>query len=491
MKEHSNFFRQRVTPVLFILLCSLITALNATNNPFRVGNTAADSSVFTYVAKVIVNGGMPYRDTFDHKGPLIYLIDACGLLISRQYGVWVLELVSIFCILLIAYKLSKLLSCGRISAYLVVLMTSVGFLYYFDGGNITEEYACIFIALALYIFVKFFRTDHAGNAELTLCGASFAAVFFLRANMVALWVVMCIGVLVHCLRNKKERELPRFVLWFVFGVLIVTVPLMMWLIRNNSFHDFVDAYFKFNVLYSTNNERASITQKISTFAFFCSEAIAVITIPILVGFSLKEHNISDVLCLVSTVFSLTVMSMSGQKYLHYGLILIPLFTYSIARVLSVTEKAHLSERPSACPYVVASLCLVILLFAHTFVEISAAMIPVIKRSGVSMTDKRVADLILSNTDPEDKISVCGNHNILYLLSDRDSASVYSYQTPIANIDPSIKNRYLEDMKSLKAKMIIMTKQGFLYDELTETLNDHYTLLETVSSSEVYLLNLDP
>ena len=64
---------------LYIFFCSLLFSFLCSNNPLQKGYTLTDSSVFTYVAKVIIAGGMPYRDTFDHKGPLIYLIDACGM----------------------------------------------------------------------------------------------------------------------------------------------------------------------------------------------------------------------------------------------------------------------------------------------------------------------------------------------------------------------------------------------------------------------------
>lgn len=51
-----------------------------------------DSSVFRYVAYVMKKGGIPYRDTFDHKGPVLYLINYLGLLINLN-GVWIVEVI--------------------------------------------------------------------------------------------------------------------------------------------------------------------------------------------------------------------------------------------------------------------------------------------------------------------------------------------------------------------------------------------------------------
>ena len=45
-----------------------------------------DSSVFQYIADEMIKGKMPYLDTFDHKGPLIYLFNVAGKLLSDTYG---------------------------------------------------------------------------------------------------------------------------------------------------------------------------------------------------------------------------------------------------------------------------------------------------------------------------------------------------------------------------------------------------------------------
>ena len=58
-------------------------------NPF-VSNAVPgqDSSVFIYVGNILKRGLMPYKDTFDHKGPLLYLLEYAGLFISEnmEYG---------------------------------------------------------------------------------------------------------------------------------------------------------------------------------------------------------------------------------------------------------------------------------------------------------------------------------------------------------------------------------------------------------------------
>ena len=122
--------------LLFLLGCTFITALNASDNPFYVGVKLRDSSVFTYIGKVILQGGMPYRDTFDHKGPLIYLINALGLAINERIGVWLIEFVTVFVILLAAYRLARLLECSERVSRIAVALTALASFYYFNGGPV-------------------------------------------------------------------------------------------------------------------------------------------------------------------------------------------------------------------------------------------------------------------------------------------------------------------------------------------------------------------
>ena len=59
--------------VLFILLVTFLFLQNSPLSIWRGGETGTDSSVFRTVALMMRRGGMPYRDTFDHKGPLLFI----------------------------------------------------------------------------------------------------------------------------------------------------------------------------------------------------------------------------------------------------------------------------------------------------------------------------------------------------------------------------------------------------------------------------------
>ena len=56
-----------------------------------VTTPGGDSSIYTYVAKGMLQGEIPYLDRWDNKGPLFYVINLIGLVIHKTWGQWVVQ----------------------------------------------------------------------------------------------------------------------------------------------------------------------------------------------------------------------------------------------------------------------------------------------------------------------------------------------------------------------------------------------------------------
>ncbi len=104
---------------------------------------------------MIAEGQVPYLDTFDHKGLLIYIINYIGYLISPNRGLWFLELLFMFVSVLFSYKIARKFVSKPLSL-LITLIAFASLYVYFGAGNYVEEYALPFQLVALYIFFDFF-----------------------------------------------------------------------------------------------------------------------------------------------------------------------------------------------------------------------------------------------------------------------------------------------------------------------------------------------
>ena len=99
--------------IAFIISCivALLFGFNSPLHPWVGSEAYTDSSVFKTVALMMEHGYMPYRDSFDHKGPILYIINLIGNSISQYRGIWVIEIIFLTVTFYMLYKISRL-SCG-------------------------------------------------------------------------------------------------------------------------------------------------------------------------------------------------------------------------------------------------------------------------------------------------------------------------------------------------------------------------------------------
>jgi len=107
----------------------------------------------------------------------------------------------------------------------------------------------------------------------------------------------------------------------------------------------------------------------------------------------------------------------------------------------------------------------------------------------SMPINSVAAFIRKNTTDEDAISVFGNYHTLYLLSDRFSASKWSYQTTPIEINPKVCAEYFSDLERTKPKIIVKAKEfdPWIEKQMDDFLSENsYDRIEEISVVSLFL-----
>ena len=137
--------------VIFLILLDLFIVMGSSLNPFSKVVPSIDSSVFIYMGQRLRDGAVPYRDAFDHKGPLLYAIEWLGLTIGNgsTVGIWVIEFISMLFFLYFMYKTAKLFTESDIIAASSVSFGTELLMNSFENRNFSEEYALPFIAFSL------------------------------------------------------------------------------------------------------------------------------------------------------------------------------------------------------------------------------------------------------------------------------------------------------------------------------------------------------
>jgi 4-amino-4-deoxy-L-arabinose transferase-like glycosyltransferase len=134
-----------------ISICGTLYVLVGTS-PLLQPYAYHDSGVFLYAGWRMLNGEIPYRDFWDHKPPMIYLINAAGLAIGRnsRWGVWLLECCAILIAAWIGLSIGKKLF-GSSPAILSMFLWLGTLVFVIQGGNFTTEYTLPLQFFALWL----------------------------------------------------------------------------------------------------------------------------------------------------------------------------------------------------------------------------------------------------------------------------------------------------------------------------------------------------
>ena len=166
-----------------------------------------DSAVFLYTGWRVTQGEVPYRDVWDHKPPLIYYIDALGLLVGGRsgWGVWLIEGVSLLGAAGLGYALMR-----RMYGPLIAAVTSVAWVAKLPAllydGNLTEEYALPLQWLALWLL---YHAEKRGRYkwEGYAIGVTGALAFLLRQNLAGVWMAIGAFLALRAVWRRSWRGL--------------------------------------------------------------------------------------------------------------------------------------------------------------------------------------------------------------------------------------------------------------------------------------------
>lgn len=453
LKSEDTLFKKLVVAGLFAVVAGILIIISSAF-PWNGGMEKTDSSVFLTIGRQMKEGAIPYIDTFDHKGPLLYVINFLAVLINETKGIFIFEFLAVFATLWYMFKIFRLKNehIWFSSVATLLLFTPFLSIYFSEGGNLTEQYAMPFIAYALYVFLKYFIDGKISSLKVFLTGVGFMCVLMMRVNMVGPWLVFGVGIIIRCLVRKEYSELWRYIRWFIVGMLCVAMPLVIWLVTNGAFGAFVDIYIGFNVSYSVGGQ---INGVIPTILYFVRDIIIMLSgcLAIYMAVIKKKERFMMATYMLTYAICILATCMSGRISPHYGMVLVPLVVFPFAVFCHDLNMSGHGESMR-----VFVLLFLISLTSTSWLEVAKLSTEAFHREAKNIETINVIDNICGYineyTGPSDKISVYGNWNYIYLRCNRLPASKYSYQFPIGEIEPSIMNEYFDEIEMVKPKVFV-------------------------------------
>ena len=464
---NKNDNRIMVKKVLIVFALVLISFCLAQLSEWGIHEHAdgyIDANVYKYVGQVIRDGGMPYKDVFDHKGPLLYIMQAVGGYIDEYHGEWVFEFLAIFVTVCMFYLIARFLRCkpGQALLATIVPMTLLESTY---GGTHGAGVCCCLLAMpfasiSLYIFIKYLVLNKVKNISVWLCGACCGAVLMLRPNIIAVWAVFGVIIAIKTIREKQIKDLFRFVGLFLLGVACLVVPCVVWLATNGALEDFYEQFIEFNFFYS--GAGIGMTSRIDAIVFFLSFEIIAFAVGYMVYRIIVHREKMDIYALIFFVASVALASMPGHAWHHYVNMLFPslIYPYSVLFAQLPTRVKKGKKLAFTSDVAGTNAIVVLAIFAIVIVPIWAKIIrndisSLVNAKGNSESTLNIVKVINEYTDEDDKIQVFGHIPVIYNVSNRRAATRFMFYTKAVGAFRDNNEEFFNALRTEKPKIIVM------------------------------------
>lgn len=333
-------FIKKIYPYFFMLLISVTVCFTFFFNPLIEAYYQLDSSVYQYIGRLITEGYVPYKDVFDHKGPIFYLWYALGYAIYPMTGQWILEVVCLFCGLSLIYQIARKYISNWIffllSFSILLAMPSLDTI-----GN-TESLSFLFIFFLIFALYNFICQGKLSLLTAVLVGFSSGCLLLIKPTHLAMAVFFCLYVFVSFLYHKQYAKLANFSVYALVGGLVPVLGCVGWLWYHSALMDFWQDYFVFNVVYMNNFH--FLQTYTSTIFYFFKVPLVWFAFAFMLVLILNRKRYSKAEChflgmlIISTIFSFILVVIPRNPHAHYSAMLMPMTLVLGIFVFSILKK---------------------------------------------------------------------------------------------------------------------------------------------------------
>lgn len=391
----------------------------------------SDHWIFFYVGNNwIVDGGQLYVDAWDHKPPMIFLMN--GLMAALLgdnivlHRIWLtaFALLDIWLFYLLTKRVLPNLLNGMKSPVdkdVAVKLTVLPYVFvrnlsqFTNSGNNTEAYGLVLVLLLVLAFLKF--TETGAWWWLVLAGFWCGLLFWFKGNFLIFGAIVGVLLLAHGWRTPGKLALQVFM--YIAPIVLVSLAWVVYFQAVGTFDDFWLASFGFSALYATTAWSGSLSANVWLFI-----TTAGLLVPALVGIVLYLRDLrtqwrNPNYQLIGLMFlaGLVIIGAVGSFYAYYLLITMPftvlVIAYGLFRISDVKQAWRVLLIAGFVSALLVNYAFSTRQLLNNFSGTAAA---------AAAEQRQAADYIRERTSPEDRIYANAYGAVFYQLAGRDSAS---------------------------------------------------------------------
>jgi hypothetical protein len=446
--RYNYFVRQKSSRLLIRLVLSIFSSCLVTGIMIRkvgLSQIARDQGIFLYTADQILKGGMPYLDSWDHKGPMTYLINALWILIGGSVGRAAMAEAVFLAFSLFLFFFVVLKKETRWSSFLISLFGLTYFLSKFhESWGLTETITMpliFFGGLVLLIYSKedIFRANSVDRLGPLLLGSIFCAIVLVRPSNGIGFLIFSVGVLLIVGKSRVQA-----IFRYGVGFFLLLAPVSLWIQINGAAPAFWEQFIRYNYYYSKSgsfHERLESIKSANSFLLF----VGFITLYFLLFSKQEKKSRLLILLSFSSIFIDVLMtSTSGRGYPHYFVVPVTTAFLTFFVLMTLLPSRNIKYLHVVLPTIVLSITISQLIRVPVALNFNEYL--------------KTAEYISQNTKSEDLIYFYGAETGLLALANRASASSITYLYPLTSQfypnASNTQNQLLRDLTSNSPKMII-------------------------------------
>src|SRR4030043_1850382 len=476
--------------LLILLSVVIILRIPSFFEPYAYG----DEMIYLTLGEGVRQGIPLYQGLYDNKPPLLYITAAIA---GRLF--WFKAILALwnFGTIIIFWKLAQALfpkkeSLHKIATIIFAILTTIPLL----EGNIANAEIFMIGPTILAFLIIFSKKLSIKNLIFSGMLFGVSALFKLPAAfelpvIFAFWLI---------LNGLKKNELIKTIKRFAFIVLGFAIPLgltLIWYYLRGALGDYVRAAFLQNIGYLSTWKPSSSNLPfiVRNAPLFIRGGIILIGLVILF-WKRKSLPKEFIFITIWLLFALFGVTLSERPYPHYLIQAVPALSFLLG--ILVTDKT-LTQTMTIIPLGIAFF--VPLYYKFWYYPTTTYYLNFVKFATGSINkdeyvatfnDKvsrnyRVARIVTSITNNEDKIFVWGDTATIYTLSKRLPPIKYVADYHIN--DFSSKDEVIKNLKSNYPKVIVFLNEGSPFPELKKLFVSNYILVADFEGAQIWKLSL--
>ncbi|KAA8829306.1 hypothetical protein [Bifidobacterium tissieri] len=429
-----------------------------------------DTSIFRLAGWVWADGGVPYVDYWDHKGPLIFFINLIGAVVGGpDHGVFYIDVVLMGITMLFLWKILAVIGDQlSVAVRTLIMWITVMWTAYLlvPNMNVTETVCMPFLAAALWLVLRDMRRMHDDqNATVALItayaqGLACAASLLTRATN-ALPVFVCVLVLVVMLCVRQQwMSLLGCAVACIGGFLTLVVPFSVYFALRGAFGEFVYGTLTFNLSYAVGTA-ADVMPGMTVVARILAVPAAAIIVAVIHMLRNRSVDAERMMLLISGI-ALAILFVRTEMFLHYAVVAAQLIPVILAMAAGW--------------------------FRSRTIQLTSLIVIVAMLFGVTIYQERASHGNPYNNDAV-QAAVEQSNGSLYLYNLPAEAYLrYDLKplSPYANLQdwqgkysPDLQSRILTDYGSAKAEYVLVAKTNDMKQPIIQpVLDSKYRLVQT-------------